>query len=77
MKPLTCGAARRRLHAFHDGELPISEQIAVAAHLDWCRSCAELLADFQVVGEALGGDLPSGALEKAAAAHETWKPVTT
>ena len=53
MRALTCAAARRRLHAFHDGELPISEQIAVAAHLDLCRACAESLADFRVVGDAL------------------------
>ena len=53
MRALTCAAARRRLHAFHDGELPISEQIAVAAHLDLCRACAESLADVRVVGDAL------------------------
>ena len=36
MKALTCAATRRRLDAFHDGELPIADQIAVSAHLDWC-----------------------------------------
>ena len=47
MKALTCAATRRRLHAFHDGELTVSEQIAVAAHLDWCDSCARALDEFQ------------------------------
>lgn len=47
MKTLTCPAARRRLHAFHDEELPISDQIAVGAHLEWCEACA---ADFAALG---------------------------
>ena len=53
MKTFTCGAARRRLTAFHDGELPTSDQIAVAAHLDVCPPCAELAAETQLVGAAL------------------------
>jgi hypothetical protein len=53
MRTLTCAAARRRLHAFYDGELPVGEQIAMAAHLDLCRECAESLAGFRVVGDAL------------------------
>jgi anti-sigma factor RsiW len=53
MRTLTCVAARRRLHAFHDGELPVGEQIAMAAHLDRCRACAESLAEFRAVGDAL------------------------
>jgi anti-sigma factor RsiW len=53
MKTLTCGAARRRLTAFHDGELPTSEQIAVAAHLDACPHCAEEVAEADLVGAAL------------------------
>ena len=53
MKTFTCGAARRRLTAFHDGELPTSDQIAVAAHLDVCPRCAELVAEADLVGAAL------------------------
>jgi hypothetical protein len=53
MKALTCAATRRRLHAYHDGELSVSDQIAVAAHLDWCDSCARKLDDFQLIGVAL------------------------
>jgi len=53
MRILTCAAARRRLHAFHDGELPVGDQIAMAAHLDLCRDCAQSLAEFRVVGDVL------------------------
>ena len=40
MKTLSCAATRRRLQAFHDGELAIGEQIAVSAHVEWCTRCA-------------------------------------
>jgi anti-sigma factor RsiW len=53
MKPLTCAAARRRLHAFCDGELPVSEQIAVESHIDWCDACAQIVAEVRLVGSAL------------------------
>lgn len=53
MKPLTCAATRRRLHAYHDGELPVSEQIAVASHLEWCEACAADLEDLEAVGSVL------------------------
>ncbi len=58
MKALTCAATRRRLHAFHDGELPVADQIAVAAHLDWCDDCAAAVEDMQSVGAVLRGTLP-------------------
>lgn len=53
MKPITCGTTRRLLPRFHDRELPIADQIAVAAHLEWCTACAEALADFQAIGRVL------------------------
>jgi Putative zinc-finger len=53
MKPLNCAAARRRLNAYHDHELTISEQIAVSAHLDWCDGCAEALAEMRGVSRTL------------------------
>jgi hypothetical protein len=53
MKALTCDSARRRLHAFHDGELPTSDQIAVAAHLDWCDGCSAILTDLRLMGSML------------------------
>jgi hypothetical protein len=58
MKTLSCASTRRRLHAFHDGELPIGEQIAVSAHLDWCPRCARALADVRDIGATLQACLP-------------------
>jgi hypothetical protein len=53
VRVLTCAAARRRLHAFHDEELPISDQIAVAAHLEWCDTCADALAELRLLRTAI------------------------
>ena len=50
---LTCSATRRRLDALHDGELPMDEQVAVNAHLEWCDACALRLQDLQVVQSVL------------------------
>jgi hypothetical protein len=62
MKPLTCASTRRRLQAFHDGELAVTEQIAVSAHIDWCDGCAGLLDDYRVVGSALQALAPGRAM---------------
>jgi Putative zinc-finger len=40
MTAWTCRAARRVLEAYHDGELPVEEQVAVQSHLRHCESCA-------------------------------------
>jgi len=53
MKAFSCAATRRRLDAFHDRELPIADEIAVAAHLEWCAACAERSDDIRSVGAAL------------------------
>lgn len=53
MKTLTCASTRRRLQAYHDRELAVTEQIAVDAHLEWCERCAASLADVRAVGAAL------------------------
>lgn len=53
MKPLTCNATRRRIHAFCDGELSLAEQLAVDAHVDWCNACAAMVADIRLMGSAL------------------------
>jgi len=58
MKPLTCAATRRRLSAYHDHELAVAEQIAVAAHLEWCDDCARAAEDLQIVGTTLRHALP-------------------
>lgn len=58
MKTLSCASTRRRLQAFHDGELLVGEQIAVSAHVEWCSRCARALADVRDIGSALQATLP-------------------
>ena len=53
MTLLTCAATRRRLQPFHDGELPVGDQIAVSAHVEWCDHCAAALEDLRGVTTAL------------------------
>lgn len=59
MKVLTCAAARRRLQAYHDGELSYGEQIDVDAHLEWCERCGETLEEMQSVRSLLRVALPT------------------
>lgn len=58
MKPLTCAATRRRLQAFHDRELPVSDQIAVGSHLEWCDQCAASLAELRAMRSVLQAFAP-------------------
>ncbi len=58
MTPLTCKAALRALQAFHDGELPVTRQIAVSAHVDGCDACAAALADLDQLGSWLRASAP-------------------
>ena len=58
MKPFTCAATRRRLQAYHDRELAVTDQIGVGAHLEWCDRCAAALADVRAVSVALRGLMP-------------------
>jgi len=71
MKDLTCAAARLRLQPYYDRELPVAEEIAVAAHLEWCADCAGTLAEFRTIGialrEVVGGPVLSS--DEAAGFH--------
>lgn len=58
MKTLTCKATRRRLAEFHDGELSVEDQLAVAAHLDWCEACAAAREEMAILGAALRAVAP-------------------
>jgi hypothetical protein len=72
MKPLSCAATRRRLDAFHDRELPVSDQIAVSAHLERCGECAAVSAQIRSVAQALRTIAPGrGALSHENAAGFT------
>jgi hypothetical protein len=66
MTQLTCAATRRRLQAFHDGELAVGDQIAVSAHLEWCDGCAAELGDLRTVATALRSLVP----ERLTLTHE-------
>jgi len=59
MKPFDCTAIARRLNAFHDGELPVNERIAVSAHLAECGECAAHSADLRFLRSALQSLAPS------------------
>ena len=61
MKAFTCAATRRRLDAFHDRELPVADEIAVGAHLEWCAECAAVSAEIRSVGAALRAIAPGRA----------------
>jgi hypothetical protein len=51
MNRLSCRAVRRRLSAFHDGELPFEKQIAVEVHLRGCQACGARVRDLRELGE--------------------------
>jgi len=53
MTPLSCAATERLLQAYHDEELPVRDQIAVSAHVEWCEACASSLAAMREMGAAL------------------------
>jgi hypothetical protein len=61
MRPRVCWQVRRQLSAFHDGELPVGEQIAVQAHLRECPACAAEAREL----DDLGACLRAGALSAA------------
>ena len=59
MKRLACPAVLRELQAYHDDELQAAaDQIAIAAHLQGCRSCRDALADIEEVGNLLRSEAP-------------------
>jgi hypothetical protein len=53
MTPLSCETTERLLQAFYDDELPVADQIAVNAHLEWCDRCGASLAELRALGSAM------------------------
>ncbi len=53
MMARACWAVRRQLSAFHDGELPVGDQIAVQAHLRECLACAAEVRELDDLGVGL------------------------
>lgn len=50
---LGCEGARPMLESLADGELPVSEQVVLEAHLRWCDACRDRLDDIRLIGSAL------------------------
>jgi putative zinc finger protein len=84
MTLMTCAAVQRRLQAFHDRELQVTDLIAIEGHLHDCPPCARDLNELQSVGNALrlaAAPAPSddwrgvrsGVISRMRAeAHESW-----
>ncbi|MBI1875997.1 MAG: zf-HC2 domain-containing protein [Acidobacteria bacterium] len=53
MKALGCRGVRRRLAAFHDGELSIVDRASVQRHLSACRRCSLELHHMALIGSAV------------------------
>lgn len=62
MKVLICEETRPLLEEYHDEELPVGDQIAVRAHLEWCDECAEVLADLRLMRGFVRATAPGQAL---------------
>lgn len=77
MKALTCQDARCRLQAFHDRELSVGEQVAVAKHLRSCGTCAAASAELATLALRLQMEVPGrGPLSNEEAAGFTSAVVT-
>jgi hypothetical protein len=48
-----CEYARERLEGLLDNELSVDEQVLVESHVRWCRTCADRIEDFQLIGTSL------------------------
>jgi len=62
MKVLICEEARPLLEEYHDDELPVSDQIAVRAHLEWCDECSEIFSDLRLMRGLVRSTAPGQAL---------------
>src|SRR5438128_1392166 len=58
MTSLACTAVLQQLQAYHDDELRVADQIAVATHVDGCATCREALTELQALGDALRAAAP-------------------
>lgn len=65
MKVLICAEARPLLEEYHDDELPVGDQIAVRAHLEWCDECSEVFSDLRMMRGLVRSTAPGqGLLEQ-------------
>jgi hypothetical protein len=54
-----CEFARERLEALLDNELTVEEQVLVESHMRWCRTCADRVEDFQLIGSSIRSGPPT------------------
>ncbi len=59
-----CEYARERLEGFLDNELSVDEQVLVESHVRWCRTCADRIEDFQLIGSSIRIGPPSVSMVK-------------
>jgi hypothetical protein len=64
-----CVDVRERLEAFHDGELPVDERIAIQNHLGECVTCSLTASDLCTLGSTLRD------MAGRVADHETVEPM--
>ena len=62
MNVLICEEALPLLEQYHDDELPVGNQIAVRAHLEWCDECAGVFADLLLMRGLVRAAAPGQAL---------------
>jgi Putative zinc-finger len=53
MRHMVCGSVNRVLEAYHDGELPVEQQIVVETHLAECYLCAAEAKSLRELRDAL------------------------
>ena len=60
---LGCETAREMLDAFADGELAVDDQVAVEAHLRWCRTCSARIEDVRLIGSGIRSGSPAATVD--------------
>jgi putative zinc finger protein len=65
MSAWTCRRTRRVLEAFHDGELPVEQQVAVQTHLAQCTPCTTERARLAGIGATLREGMSDPMLDDA------------
>jgi len=54
---MLCSPFRDLLEAYHDGELPVGEQIAVESHVAACAACSATIGELRALRVRLHGEL--------------------
>ena len=73
-----CEHARELLEAFLDGELSVTDQVAVESHLRWCRTCTAHVDDLRLLGGTVRSvpvacPRPNGGARTGGSRRRGWK----